>query len=102
LPFFCYLLVLRFFLLLDDLLELFFDFWPSCCASCGRGFKIQTLCLHFVNALVKGEIEKLSGKYFGLICDEQLSCLGSNFNLRNFGGPILLSILCGETCVLVP
>jgi hypothetical protein len=68
--FFCYLLVLRFFLLIDDLLELFFDFWPSCCASCGRGFKIQTLCLHFVNALVKGEIEKLSGKYFGLICDE--------------------------------
>jgi hypothetical protein len=57
----CQLLVLRLFLLLDDLLELFFGFWSSSCASCGLGFKIQTLCLYVVNVLIKGEIEKPSG-----------------------------------------
>jgi hypothetical protein len=40
----CDLLVLRFFLLLDDLLELFFDFCSSSCDSCGLGFKIK-LCV---------------------------------------------------------
>jgi hypothetical protein len=64
------LLVLRFFLLLDDLLELFFAFLFSSCVSCGLGFEIQTLCLCVVNVLIKGEIEKPSGQYFGLICDE--------------------------------
>jgi hypothetical protein len=43
------------FLLLDDLLELSFGFWFSSCALCGLGFKIQTLCLCFVNVLIKGE-----------------------------------------------
>jgi hypothetical protein len=66
----CHLLVLRFFLLLDDLLELFFSSWSSSCASCGLEFKIQTLCLCVVNVLIKGEIEKLSGQYLGLIYDE--------------------------------
>jgi hypothetical protein len=61
---------LWFFLLLDDLLELLFDFWSSSCASCVLGFKIQTLCLCVVNVLIKGEIEKPSGQYFDLICDE--------------------------------
>jgi hypothetical protein len=64
-----HLLVLRFFLL-DDLLELFFGFWSSSCASYGLGFKIQTFCLCVVNVLIKGEIEKPSGQYLGLICDE--------------------------------
>jgi hypothetical protein len=63
--FFChfsyYLLVLRFFLLLDDLLELFFGFWSSSCASCGLEFKIQTLCLCVVSVLITGEIDKSSG-----------------------------------------
>jgi hypothetical protein len=59
-----------FFLLLDDPLELFFGFWSSSCASCGLGFKIQTLCLYILNVLIKGEIEKPSGQYLGLICDE--------------------------------
>jgi hypothetical protein len=36
----CHLLILRLFLLLDDLFELFFDFWSSSCASCGPGFEI--------------------------------------------------------------
>jgi hypothetical protein len=66
----CHLLVLWFFLLLDDLFELFFAFLFSSCASCSLGFEIQTLCLCVVNVLIKGEIEKPSGQYFGLICDE--------------------------------
>jgi hypothetical protein len=66
----CHLLVLSFFLLLDDLLEVFFGFWSSSCASCGLGFKTQTLCLCVVNVLIKGDIEKPSGQYLGLICDE--------------------------------
>jgi hypothetical protein len=39
----CLLLVLRYFSLLDDLLELFVGFWSSSCASLGLGFVIQTL-----------------------------------------------------------
>jgi hypothetical protein len=39
----CHLLVLRFFLLLDDPLKLFFLFWSSSCATWGLGFEIQTL-----------------------------------------------------------
>jgi hypothetical protein len=66
----CHLLVLRLFLLLDDLLELFFIFWSSSCASYGLGFKIQTLCLCVANVLIKEEIEKPSGQYLDLICDE--------------------------------
>jgi hypothetical protein len=54
------------FLLLDDLLELFFGFWSSSCASCGLGFKIQTLCLCVVNILIKGEIKKPSVHWFDL------------------------------------
>jgi hypothetical protein len=50
-----------FFLLLDDLLEFFFGFWSSTCASCGLRFEIQTLYLCIVNILIKGEIEKPSG-----------------------------------------
>jgi hypothetical protein len=66
----CHLLVLRFFLLLDDLFELFFGFWSSSCASCDLKFEIQTLCLCVVNVLIEVEIEKPSGQYLGLICDE--------------------------------
>jgi hypothetical protein len=62
--------ILRFFLLLDDLLELFFNFWSSSHASCDLGFKIQTLCFCIVNVLIKGKIKKLSGQYLGLIYDE--------------------------------
>jgi hypothetical protein len=64
------LFVLQSFLLLDDLLELFFGFWSSSYASCGLGFEIQTLCLCVINVLIKGEIEKPSGQYVVLICDE--------------------------------
>jgi hypothetical protein len=43
--FLCILLDLRFFLLQDDILEFFFGFWSSSCASWGLGFEIQTLCI---------------------------------------------------------
>jgi hypothetical protein len=39
----CHLLVLRFFLLLNDFLELFFGFWSSTCASCVLDSKFK-LC----------------------------------------------------------
>jgi hypothetical protein len=65
-----YLLVLQFFLPLNGLLELFFGLWSSSCASFGIGFEIQTLCLCVVNVLIKREIDKSSGQYLGLICDE--------------------------------
>jgi hypothetical protein len=42
-------------------------FVSSSCASCGLGFKIQTLCFCVVNVLIKGEIEKPSDQKFGLI-----------------------------------
>jgi hypothetical protein len=44
LPLSCLLLALQFFTLLDDLLELFFNFWSSSCASWGLEFEIQSLC----------------------------------------------------------
>jgi hypothetical protein len=59
-------LVLRFFLLLDDLLERFLAFWSSSCASCGLGFELQ-IVLFVVNELIKGKIEKLSGQFVDLI-----------------------------------
>jgi hypothetical protein len=40
----CLLLVLQFFLLLDDFFELFVGFLSSSCASWGLEFEIQTLC----------------------------------------------------------
>jgi hypothetical protein len=64
------LFALLFFLLLDYLLELFFSFWSSSRASWGLGFEIQTFCFCVVNVLIKGENEKPSGQYLGLIYDE--------------------------------
>jgi hypothetical protein len=64
--FLCHLLALRFFLLVDGLLQLFFGLCSSSCASWGLGFEIQTLCF-FVNVLIKWEIEKPSVQYLGLI-----------------------------------
>jgi hypothetical protein len=37
-----------------------------------------------VNGLIKGEIEKPSGEYLGLICDESLTCRGLNSNSEIF------------------
>jgi hypothetical protein len=52
----CWFCVFSF--LLDDILELFFDFWSYSCASCDLGIEIQSLCLGVVNVLVKREIDK--------------------------------------------
>jgi hypothetical protein len=41
----CRLLAFAIFLLLDDLFELFVDFWSSSCASRGLGFELQIVCL---------------------------------------------------------
>jgi hypothetical protein len=40
----CLLLAFAVFLLLDDILELFFAFWVFSCTSWDLGFKFQTLC----------------------------------------------------------
>jgi hypothetical protein len=38
-----------------------------------------------VNGLINGKIEKSSGQYLGLICDESLTCRDLNLNLGHFG-----------------
>jgi hypothetical protein len=48
--------------------------------------------LFIINGLMKGEIEKPSGWYLGLISDESLTCRGLNSNLRHFVS--LTFILC--------
>jgi hypothetical protein len=55
------LLALRLFLLLDDFLQLFVDFWFSSCASWGLEFENQILWFFVDNELIKWEIEKPSG-----------------------------------------
>jgi hypothetical protein len=40
--------------------------------------------LFVVNGLIKREIEKPSGQYLGLICDESLTCRGLNSNSEHF------------------
>jgi hypothetical protein len=99
--FLCLLLALRFFLLLDDLLEFFLDFWSSSCAPLGLGFEIQTLCFCVVNELIKGEIERPHDQYLGLICHESLTCQGLNLNSGHFGCFYLYLCSCGESCLLV-
>jgi hypothetical protein len=68
------------------------------------GFWIWTSNFVFfvLNGLIKGDIEKLSGQYLGLICDESLTCWGLNSNLRNFDGSTTFTfVLCGESHLLV-
>jgi hypothetical protein len=48
--------------------------------------------LFVVSGLIKGEIEKLSGQYLGLICDESLTCRGLNSNSGHFCGSTLLPL----------
>jgi hypothetical protein len=48
--------------------------------------------LFIVNGLIKGEIEKPSGQYLGLICDELLTCHGLNSNPRHLGGSTTISV----------
>jgi hypothetical protein len=71
--FLCLLLVLRLFLLLDDILELFLAFGLLVCFM-GSWIQNLNFLLFVVNELIKEEIEKLSGQYLCLICDESLIC----------------------------
>jgi hypothetical protein len=67
LPIFVPFVSFAIFFLLDDLREPFFGFlFSSCTSSCLR-FEIQTLCFCVINGLIKGEIEKPSDQYLGLI-----------------------------------
>jgi hypothetical protein len=55
-----------------------------------------------VNRLIKGEIEKSSGQYIGLICDESLTCYVLNLNSGHFGGfTTFIIVSCGESHLLV-
>ncbi len=64
--FMCHLLAFVIFLLLDDLLELFLAFGLLAVLHgvLDSNFK---LCAFVVNGLIKGEIEKPSGQFLGLI-----------------------------------
>jgi hypothetical protein len=66
----CHLLGLRFFLFLDDLLDLLFVFWSSSRASCVLDSKIKLWTFLLSMYSSRGEIEKPSGQYLGLICDK--------------------------------
>jgi hypothetical protein len=54
--------------------------------------------LFAVNGLIKGEIEKPSGQYLGLICDESLTWRGLNSNPGYFSGFTLIFVHV-ENCV---
>jgi hypothetical protein len=47
------------------------------------------------------EVDKPSGQYLGLICDESLTCRGLNLNLVHFGSFTFILVLCEESCLLV-
>jgi hypothetical protein len=61
---FCWLY--GFFLLLDDLLELFTGFWSLAMLHGVLDLNFK-LCAFVVNGLIKGEIEKPSGQFLDLI-----------------------------------
>jgi hypothetical protein len=63
----CRLLAFVVFLLLDDLLELFFGFLDLLAVLHGVLDLNFKLCAFVVNGLIKGEIEKPSGQFLGLI-----------------------------------
>jgi hypothetical protein len=63
----CRLLAFAIFLLLDDLLELFFGFLGLLAVLRGVLNSNFKLCDFVVNGLIKGEIEKPSGQFLGLI-----------------------------------
>jgi hypothetical protein len=46
-------------------------------------FKLCAFCCQWTH---QGEIEKPSGQYIGLICDESMTCQGLNLNPGHFGG----------------
>jgi hypothetical protein len=78
-------------LLLDDLLELFWLFGSSSCASWGIGFELQTLCFYCQWTHQGGDWEtKWSVPWFD--CDESLTWRCLNSNPRQFCFIFLLSL----------
>jgi hypothetical protein len=65
--FLCLLLAFTAFLLLYDLLELFFGFLGLLAVLYGILDSNFKLCAFVVNGLIMGEIEKPSGQFLGLI-----------------------------------
>jgi hypothetical protein len=63
----CLLLTFAVFLLLHDLPELFLAFWDLLSVLHGVLDSNFKLCAFVVNRLIKGEIEKPSGTFLGLI-----------------------------------
>jgi hypothetical protein len=63
----CLLLAFAVFLLLDDLLELFISFLDLLAVLNGVFDLNFKLCVFVVNGLIKGEIEKPSDQFLGLI-----------------------------------
>jgi hypothetical protein len=58
----------------------------------GSWIRDSNFVLFVVNGLIKGKIEKPSGQYLGLICDESLTYRGLNSNPGHFSGYYLLSL----------
>jgi hypothetical protein len=87
----CHLLVLWFFLLLDDSLEFFFGFWSSSYASWGLDSRFK-LCAFCCQCTYQGgdSETKLSVPWFD--CDESLTCHGLNSNLGYFGSFTILYV----------
>jgi hypothetical protein len=56
--------------------------------------------LYVINRLIKGEIEKPSGHYLCLICDESLTCRDLNLKPGHFGSFTFILVSCGESCLL--
>jgi hypothetical protein len=67
----------------------------------GSWIRDSNFVLFVINGLIKGEIEKPSGQYLSLICDESLTCRCLNSN------PNIVVVLplsfdsCGESHLLV-
>jgi hypothetical protein len=58
-------------------------------------------CAFVVNVLINEEIEKSSGHYLGLICDESLTCRDLNSNPGYFGSFTFIFVLFTESHLLV-
>jgi hypothetical protein len=96
----CFLLALQFFLLLDDLLELFLAFWSSSCASWGLVFELQTLCLLLSMDSLRVRSRNQVVSWFD--CDESLTCRALNSNLGQcFICFTFIFVWFGESCLLV-
>jgi hypothetical protein len=56
----------------------------------GSWIRYSYFILFVVYGIINGEIEKPSGLYLSLICDESLTCQGLNLNPGQFCGSTIL------------